>query len=276
MSQRILHPEWRQYFETTKYPFADTATLSNEESDQNFIPDGTFFDAALYPIGGQSRLYLSTVSISGDVATLHIGDSRTTRLASGTINLLNPADDVALTDAYGRPAGVLVSNASKLLAFQGWTTGDHEFDISHTEFASRVCIPTPEIGVRGFELDDGSIVTGDVWFMGDDGVVLTYREETESVPGQIGEVQPVNVIRVDVVGDPLFRRRLCQAVFNVPIFLQSITARQGCREVFCRGDANGNVNITVASQDAPDTILRVRSTADGILIETVGERQERV
>jgi len=270
--QRIIHPEWRDYFEPTKYPFSDTATLSNNEADQNFIPEGVFLDAALYPVGGRARLYLSKIVITADVATLYIGDPVNDELASGTVDLLSPGDLIRLVDVYGRPAGIFVSEASRLLTFQGWSTGEHVFDVSQTEFAARVCLPTPQIGVRGFELDDGSVVTGDVWFLGDDGVVLSHRVDEEPDPELPTGTRPVNVIRVDVVGDPLFRRRLCENVFAGSLFLRTLTARQDCREVTCAADENGNISINVGSQDAPDTILRVRATAGGVIFETVGER----
>lgn len=274
MTQRIVHPEWRQYFETTKYPFSDTATLTNQEEDQNFIPEGVFLDAALYPVGGRARLYLSKVVIAADTATLYIGDPVVSELASGIINLLDPDDEVVLVDTAGRPAGVLVSESARLLSFQGWTDGEHTFDISDTEFVARVCLPTPEVGVRGFQLDDGSVLTGDVWFVGDDGVVLTHQTASEPDPAVPGGTREVQVIRIDVVGDPLYRRRLCEGVFTTPNFLQTITAREGCREVVCEGDESGNVLISVGSQDAPDTILRIRATSEGLVFETVGERQE--
>lgn len=275
MSQRIVHPEWRSYFETTKYPFADTASLTNDEDDQNFIPEGTFLDASLYPVGAGERLYLSKVvaNTAGSV-TLYIGDSTDDEVASGVVDLLDPPSSVRLTDAYGRPAGILVSEPTRLLSFQGWNTGTHTFSMAQTEFVARVCVPTPEVGVRGFELDDGSVLTGDVWFLGDDGVVLTPSVSSEPDPDHPGEFRSVNVIRIDVVGDPLFRRRICQTVFVGPKFLRTITARDGCRKIVCGPDELGNINVTVGSQDAADTILRIRGTEDGLVFETVGERLE--
>ena len=105
-------------------------------------------------------------------------------------------------------------------------------------------------------------------------MVLTHRVDSEPDPADPSATREVQVIRVDVVGDPLFRRRLCEGVFTTPNFLRTITARQDCREVICEGDESGNILISVGSQDSPDTVLRVRATADGLVFETVGERQE--
>lgn len=274
--QRIVHPEWRDYHDPTKYPFADTATLVNTEEDQNFIPEGVFLDAAIYPIGGGNRMYLSKVVVTTESATIYIGDETQTELASGEIDLVNPQDNIALADSYGRPAGLLVSEASRLIAFQGWAVGTHTFRPDQTEFAARVCFPTPEIGVRGFLLEDGSVLTGDVWLVGDDGVVLSSRQDVEPDPDNPTATRPVTVIRIDVVGDPLFRRRLCGDLFQSAVYLRSITARQDCREVVCEADSEGNIHIGVGKQDAVDSILRIRATAEGLIFETVGERQEGI
>jgi hypothetical protein len=274
MSPRVLHPEWRNYFAGNNYPFSDTATLVNTEGDQNFIPEDTFLDAALYPIGAEGRLYLSKVTVVSGEATLYIGDEIVRELASGTLDLIDPGSTIRLEDSYGRAAGILVSEPSRLLTFQGWTEGDHLFELDQTEFAARVITPMPEIGVRGFLLDDGTVVTGDIWFTGDDGVVLTPSTAAEPDPANPSGTREVNVIRVDVVGDPLFRRRLCGDIFNNTAFLKQLTLRHNCRKVVCEGDDRGNVTISVGSSLAADTVLRIRTTADGITFETVGERME--
>ena len=48
-----------------------------------------------------------------------------------------------------------------------------------------------------------------------------------------------------------------------------------CETIVCGPDETGDFKFTVGSQDAADTILRVRAVDDGIIIEAVGEPIER-
>lgn len=275
MSQtRHLHPEWRESHETTNYPFADGATLRNAAG--YFIPEVTFLDAILYPIGGLVGLYLSKIDVQHESATLYVGDSRNTERCYGEFNLLSPPDSVVLADAYGRPAGMLVSEPERLAIFQSWAAELHVFEVEQTEFVADVCVPTPEIGVRGFVLEDGSVFTEDVWMLGDDGIVLSLSEEVTAMPGCVGDEQTRQMIRVDAVGDVLFRRKLCQELFTTPRFLQTITVRNQCLDFVCEPGSDGDFKLTVAHQDSSDTVLRVRTVTEGLIIETVGERLKNV
>lgn len=274
--RRVLHPEWRDVNEPIAYPFVDDATLRN--STGRFIPEGTFLDATLYPIGGGEKLRLSQVQVSHEEVVIYIGDQVNERIAYGRFSLLDPPNDLRLVDFWGRAAGLLVSAAERLALFQAWGLGTHSFDVTATEFVTDVCIPTPEIGLRGFVLEDGSVFTGDIWLVGEDGVVLsTTTQQPGDASGICGpSPEPETVIRVDVVGDPLFRRRLCGSALVTPRFLQTITAVRGDKKFVCGPNETGDIKITVGHQDSPDTILRVRTTPQGLIIEAVGERLENV
>jgi hypothetical protein len=275
MVERTLHPEWRAEQETTKYPFGSNASLANDEND--VILEGVFLDAILYPIGSTARVFLSQVEITHDSVELTLADPVTTLLASASFDLLDPPSRVVFTDPLGRPAGMLVSEPSRLVSFQSWTVGTHLFDIEQTEFAATVVVPTPEIGLRGIQLEDGSLFTGQIWIVGDDGVVV--RSEPTTVPGKCGEDDvDLSVIRVDIVGDPLFRRRLCTAddLFVTPRFLKTISIDDGKQVVRCGPDENGDFKLTVNNALAEDTILRIRPSEDGLVIEAVGSTLQSV
>lgn len=274
MAKRILHPEWRDRNETTKYPFADSADLTNSAGD--FIGETLFLDVSFYPIGGIERMYLSKVVVTNEKVKIFIGDQNTTELASSEFDLLTPPDIIEFVDADERPAGLIVSEANRLATFQSWTIGTHEFTVDQTEFVARVCMPTPEIGVRGIVLEDGSIFADDIWIIGDDGVVV--RRETITVPkvGFTNETETLEVIRVDIIGDPMFRRRLCSNVFVTPSLLKTLTFRHGCQAVVCGPDELGDLKITAGSQDADDTILRIRSVPEGLTFEAIGETVEGI
>lgn len=272
-SQRILHPAWRDELQATPYPFGDWATLRN--SNDVFIPEGTFLDAALYPIGGGSQLRLSKVVVAQETITLFIGDQIDDELCSGTLNFLEPVDELALVDAYGRAAGILVSTSQRLIIFQTMPPGTHTFTFAQTGFAAHVCIPVSDDYFRGFLLDDGSIVSGDIWLIGDDGIVLSHEEvdaPQDDCEVALGQDPTEQRIRIDIVGDPLFRQRLCANAAVTPKFLQTLTFKRGCDTVVVRPNAQGDIQMSVGRPEAESTILRLQVVDGTLKLTTIGER----
>lgn len=272
---RIQHPDFRDELETTNYPFTDTSTLTN--GTQSLL-QGSILDASLYPIGGGVVMYLSKAVITHQEVQVFIGDDVTDELASATFDLVSPPDILQLVDEYNRPAGIIVSDSVRLGVFQTWGTGTHVFTPDQTAFVPSVCVPTPEIGVRGVLLDDGSVLTGDLWLVGDDGVVL--RTEDVEVPAEeCGDASRTQrVIRVDIVGDPLFRRRLCQTtdLFDTPRFIKQITFSDDTNTFVATPDSQGDLQLTINNNLAADTVLRSRPTQEGLLFEAVGSELEDV
>jgi hypothetical protein len=104
-------------------------------------------------------------------------------------------------------------------------------------------------------------MAADVWLIGEDGVVLRKDE---------------NAIRVDIVGDPLFKRKLCTTtggnieLFVTPNFVRTVNG--------IKPDEYGNFTITANNELAGDTILRIYPDAANnvVKIEFVGQRLESV
>lgn len=251
MAQTTLFPEFRDQFAPTRYPFSDFASLTSNTTGQ-VIDNDTFLDASLYPIGATTRLHISLVNITPRVITITLADENVDDIAFTTFDPLNPPDLLRFTDVYGRPAGVLVSESLRLSRFSGWDSGDHFFGFLDTEFVASCVIPTPEPGVRGLLTPDAEFVAGDVWLAGDNGVVI--RDDGDGN------------IRVDMVGDPLFVRKLCIPLgeFNPPAILETINN--------CPPDEFGYFNLTIGNNAASDTILRLNPTTDGtaLVLEAIG------
>ena len=220
---RIIFPEWRAENSNTTYPFTAEATLTNGTV---FIPSGILVDAILYPIGSDGPLRLSRVDVAYGSVTLWIGDSININLASGTFTIPSTNEQIALTDSNGMPAGLLIGQPEQLGLFLTWGIGTQLFESDQTPFTATVCVPTAAPGVTGFLLPDGTLLTGEVWLVGDAGIVLRHEIVTTPDPtGGINGDVTYDVIRVDVVGDPLFRRRLCvpDTLFQTPLMLQTLT-----------------------------------------------------
>lgn len=251
---RILFPEFRDENRTSWYPFADETNLVTETGFE--MAKDAFLDASIYPIGGTARMRLGRVSVTNDSIVFVIVSQTGQPVCSGEFDKLHPPDLIDLADDWGRPAGVLVCDPVQLATFQTWSVGEHSFKRNAAEFVASVTIPTPEIGLRGILTEDGDLLTGDVWIVGDGGVVVRADGD--------------HTIRVDVVGDPLYARRLCQPfeLFATPNFIQTINGVEP--------DEYGNFMITVTNSQAVDTALRIYPVdASTLRVEVVGSTVER-
>lgn len=253
MPSQVVFPQFRNEFSETKYPFCDTASLTSQ--DGFTILPGTIIDSSLYPIGASERLYISQINVESDLVTFTFSDATTPNIATASFPTAMPPALLDVYDAVGRPAGLLVSEPSLLASFSAWSTGPHNFKIGTTEFVASCVIPTPSVGLRAVIAPDGTVMTGDVWLVGSDGVVV--RQDTDGA------------IRFDAVGEPLFLRAQCdptpggQQLFQVPNFLQTING--------CPPDQYGNWNLTAGSNAVPQAILRVYPANGQLILTLVGQ-----
>ena len=259
---RILFPEFRDEQRASRYPFADTATLQNETDPTIQISPETFIDASFFIIGGDERAYISAITVTTQAVTVTVGDAELAARVNATYSLLSPPSDGVLSffDQYGRPAGLLLSTPTELARFASWGAGSYEFSIDQTEFVASVVIPAKEPGVRAIQPATKQFLTGDIWLVGDQGVVL--RQDGPSV------------IRFDIIGVPLFKRFLCEpqsVSFPNKRYLKTINN--------CGPDDFGNFTFTAVDQ--PDiagrdvqpvvkNVLRVYVDNDTIVIDTAG------
>lgn len=261
--------QWSAQNRTTTYPFVPSATLQTRTGKS--LVEGVILDAALYPVGGTAGLYLTSVTIDRDGITFLVGTDGVPRLCSGRYVLAAPSDSVTLTDGFGRAAGMLLSADNQLATILPWGVGEHRFTRAATEFAASVCAPTPELGVRAIVLEDGTLLAGDVWLLGADGVVLTAGSAV--IPGPSGELPvAIRTIKVDIVGDPLFRRRLCGGgAFAGGRFISAVRfLSPDGTPTDVVPDADGNISLIATHVDTEDTVLRITATADGIGIGAAG------
>jgi hypothetical protein len=235
-------------YAATRYPFLDTCTLLADTQQQ--LDADLFFDASLYPVGNTGVLYITTITVQSRLVTISIADKSKAVVATASFDPFTVGDVLSITDIAGRPAGVLVSAAQRLSRFSSWVEGTHTFSASAAVFVPSCIIPSPATGVRGLKTPQGDVLTNTVVLVGGAGVVLSTAGD--------------DAIRVDIVGDPLYRRRLCAQVsaFKTPLFVQTING--------CPPDQNGNINIIIGNQLASKTILRLNQYEDGLIIEANG------
>lgn len=260
--------QWRNINATTKFPFAESASLSN--GVVAFL-DSTLLDASFYPIGAVDFLFVSKVAVTHDLIRISMGDANEEEICYGEFDAISPGELVRFQDRFGRPAGIIISEPNRLALFQSWGIGSQQFTRAQTEICATCFIPTPEIGIRGIVLPDGSVMTGDVWLIGDNGVALRADKELLDI-GDPSVPKVVKTIRVDVVGDPLFRRRLCQPndLFQTPRFIKTIRVVGPNGTFECTPDSQGNINLIVNNYVKENTVLRVTDDGNGLVIKTVG------
>lgn len=247
---RLSTSEWRDSQATRRYPFADGASL---RSTSGFVlPDEILIDAALYPVSSSGPLFLAEIELEPGLASLWLGDATNKRLASALVDLQSPVEELPLLDTFGRTAGLLLVDTVQLRELKTWPTGSHLFTPDTAAFAPSTIMLPAVFGLHGFLLDDNTVVAGDVWLVGEDGVVVR-------------EVEP-GIIRIDIVGDPLFRRRLCSdgGTFSTPRFVRTIND--------VGPDSLGRFHITEGENLTTDNALRVVTTPDGLRIEVVGQK----
>ncbi len=263
MSSDIRYPEFIRSLEQTKYPFVPTASLSNGAV---FFVEGTFLDAHLYAVAGSGRYYISTVKVTSSSFTITIGDSTSASRLFGTVFLPVTDYSIALKDEYGRSGGILVSEPVRLSLFSGWGIGEYTFTQDQTEFCVTCQMPIPDPGVTGFRLDNGDVVSGRIWLVGDDGVVINTATSTDK------NGNPIRLLQVNVVGDPLFLQKLCNPDnLYVPVNpIRTIRVINNETTYDCTPDDQGNFNLQMNDATAADAALRIRTTTEGILFEVEG------
>lgn len=258
MSARLLFPQFRDEQSDSKYPFVDGATFTPRNTAAQIDKSAfkSFTDAVFYPIGGGHRLYLASIIIDELFTRLVVVDIDRTVSISAVYDWRNPPANNVLNffDEYDRPAGSIIAEVDNLNRFRGWGTGQYDFLPTATEFVATAVIPAKEPGVRLLQNADDAVFFGDIWFIGDAGIVLRAITDGD-----------INVIRVDIVGEPLFQRYVCadaDSVFQPRKFVRTING--------CPPDAYGNFTITATEKlltgGTNDTPLRVYPEAGSVFI----------
>ena len=264
---RIIHPEWRAEQLSGNYPFGDRATLVN--ADGRTISPEAFLDAHLYVIGA-GPLYLSKIEIENGNVTLHVGDLTVASLAVATFSAASPPSLLLLEDDFSRSSGVLIADPRKLAEIAVWSDGVHVFAYDETNFAVTCCLPMPQVGLRAVKLEDGRMFTGTILLVGSAGIVLR-TEDNDGIERCGAQADQFPTIRVDIVGDPLFVRKLCDGLeFTAPRPVRKLRVHNRGQTYEVTPDEHGNVFISTGDALASRPALRLRDQPDGLVFEVLG------
>jgi hypothetical protein len=161
--------EFRDENSDSNYPFVDNGTLT---ARTGYVLDpATFVDASLYPIGQFRDLRLRAIDRVAGAVRLIVGDAKNAEVAVGSFDPLVPDEIIELFDSFGRFAGIIIGDPDYMQALAGWPVAYH--DLRDTAlFVTSCCFPAPAAGILGVELPDGTLLTGDLWMYGENGVTL--------------------------------------------------------------------------------------------------------
>lgn len=173
MSVEILLGEYRNQNNRRHYPFADNVTLA--DSDGIALPVDFLIDAFLYPIDLANGLHVSRISITS--RKIYFADTVTGK-EHGVATLPAVASAVYVYEPVSpfRQIGTAVFGVGLASALIGST--ERIFAPGATELTPTAYIPLNQTGVRGFVLEDGSLITGNVIFEGENGVVINSQVNT--------------------------------------------------------------------------------------------------
>lgn len=263
-------PEWRDEQEYSRYPFEDWCSLTTTTGEK--FESSTFIDAAVYLIDNVEPVQLTRVDVDAEYVKLYFGTVVDELQASCTVEWTSADQQLQLIDQLGRACGVLVTDAARLSVFQGWGNGTFTFAIGDAVLVSACNHVIPSAGVTAFELDDGSVIYGDCYIAGDNGVVLNCVPTTRKTECGLVE-SPRYAIQVHAVGDPLFLRRLCEPnLFRSNSFLQTLVFQKGSKEVELGSGDDGRIMIWQAPVVSTNTILRVVQRNNKLSVTVVGEK----
>jgi hypothetical protein len=245
------------------YPLVDTVTRISNEDDTVHLPAGMFVDATVYAPGGGERQYISSLTLGGGLLRVAVGDLLQ-EICSGQLDLSTNNTQIPLFDSYQRPCGMLIGNPDLAELVGGMPSGTWTFDVEATELVSSCVIPQPQRGVDGLLDVNGQFLSGDVWLVGGNGVVLEANV-------------PNNAVVVNIVGDPLFVRRKCQQASILTVGtvnndyiaprplrkIRLVLVNAGHAIVDMTPDEFGTIFLTPGSNQASDNVLRVEPQSGG-------------
>lgn len=243
------------------YPFTDTATMTSREG--YFIVPAAFLDARVYAPGATVNQYVSKITVNFKNIVIELKDDNGV-MGTATIVNSNTSDPVAIIDKDNREIGVILGAFDQLRSTVP-PNGTLTFNPEALPFVPSVITPQPQVGVRSLVDKDGAYASGDVWLIGEDGVVLTNVD---------------NTIIFNITADPLFRLKACTseiAGYIIPRPLKTITVNGHV----VTPDTTGNIGFIVGDTlgafggssgvgYVTDSLLRITPISSGLQFSIMG------
>ena len=164
----ILLGEYRNQNSNRVYPFADSSTLIDTSGFA--LPTDFIIDAFLYPIDITGSIYLHSIDTANAKIYFATTDNDEPFAVADYVNTSDTAY-VYETGEYERQIGTLVFGSGMAEVLGGDVV--RLFTSDTAALCPTAYITMNQAGVRGFLLDDGTLVTGDITLTGGTGLTIT-------------------------------------------------------------------------------------------------------
>lgn len=239
-----------------KYPFTSNSTLQSKEGI--IIPNESVLDASFYPTGEYETIRIGEIDKKLQGSTIKIYSSYD-KIGEGN---LDDIDDkiIKIKDNYNRDIGIIVIDETFLFFIKNLKPNQYYFDLESAVFLPSCITIRPNSFLEGFTDENGNIVSGEVWLVGEAGVFLNYTQDSS--------------ITINCIGDPLFKTRFLEKTADY--MLENVPIKEIIIKNFNQMYYNSNKvkpdkygNILLSSRGAFDnkSILKIRPTENGIKME---------
>jgi len=277
---RINYPAYHAESSDANYPFEANISRSNGDIT---IENDIFVDARFYPPDGRHDIFISEIVVADEMkitissGTGAVGFSTFKRSAPPHyIRFISTDDDdeqvyvgqliSLVTEPQPTTSNTMKSTLYKLA---GWPAGKYTFTMNQTRFAAMCVVPQPQKCVRAIQLASGALFHGDVTLVGENGVQLTMYPFTPVLSSSSSNtITDIDRIRVDVVGDPLFKRRECDdnglGITDLGRILQAFQLGTDTIEPY-----NGDFSLTVGAASGEQPALRIIPEQNALRFEYI-------
>lgn len=184
---------WTQETKRSPYPFVDIATLK-DASGLLGLSASWVLDAKLWPaMAAPAKVYLQSIARSRGLLRFTVASTEEV-LCTAEVSDFNKRR-LAFFDARGVQSGFMSFAAGALQHIYDRPSAVYLFPVEATEFVPAVLSPALISGLGAVRGSSGGAVQEDVRLVGGEGVAL--------------HVIPGGKIRIDIIGDPYYRRDTC-------------------------------------------------------------------
>lgn len=185
---------WSQETKRSPFPFVDLATLK-DASGLLTLSSSWILDARLWPaMSAPAKVYLQSIERSKGLLRFTIASTEEVLCTAEVSDFTKKR--IAFFGAQGTQAGFMSFAAGGLQHIYDRPSATYLFPVEATEFVPAAVSPALIAGLGSVKDSRGNAVRGEIRVVGGEGVSL--------------HVLPGNLIRVDVIGDPYYRRDTCE------------------------------------------------------------------
>lgn len=184
---------WAQETKRSPYPFVDVATLK-DASGLLRLSGSWILDAKLWPaMTAPAKVYLQSIERSRGLLRFTVASTEETLCTAEVTDFTKRR--LAFFDSRGAQSGFVSFAAGALQHIYDHPSATYLFPVEATEFVPAAVTPALISGLGSVKDTAGNAVQEDVRLVGGEGVAL--------------HVIPGNQIRIDIIGDPYYRRDTC-------------------------------------------------------------------